>query len=125
MRHPHAFGDAEINAFLNHLATQGQVSTCAQNQALAALRSLDHSAPGKDVGNREGMILARRRKNLPVVLTVADVRTVHIAVQGAGISKQSSCHHFRHCFAMEAPWSQRRKTSMIDTNVLNQGPQGC
>ena len=34
-------GEAEINAFLSHLATAEKVSASTQNQALAALRRLD------------------------------------------------------------------------------------
>jgi site-specific recombinase XerD len=37
MRHPREMGDAEINAFLSHLATAERVSASTQNQALAAL----------------------------------------------------------------------------------------
>ena len=106
MRHPHAFGDAEINAFLNHLATQGQVSTCTQNQSLAALRILDRSDRRMDVGNLKEMILVRNRKNLPVVHTIAEIHAVRVAVQTAGINRAGSWHHFRHSFATEAPWSQ-------------------
>lgn len=37
MRHPREMGSAEVNAFLNHLAVELQVSASTQNQALAAL----------------------------------------------------------------------------------------
>ena len=37
MRHPRTMGEAEINAFLSHLATEERVSASTQNQALAAL----------------------------------------------------------------------------------------
>jgi site-specific recombinase XerD len=37
MRHPRQMGEAEINAFLSHLATEEGVSASTQNQALAAL----------------------------------------------------------------------------------------
>ena len=36
-RHPRDLGQAEIEAFLSHLAVEGQVSASTQNQALAAL----------------------------------------------------------------------------------------
>ena len=36
-RHPQEMGKAEIEAFLTHLAVQGQVSASTQNQALSAL----------------------------------------------------------------------------------------
>ena len=34
MRHPREMGEAEINAFLSHLATKEKVSASTQNQAL-------------------------------------------------------------------------------------------
>ncbi|MBF2049054.1 MAG: phage integrase N-terminal SAM-like domain-containing protein [Elainella sp. C42_A2020_010] len=36
-RHPKEMGNAEIEAFLTHLAVEGQVSASTQNQALSAL----------------------------------------------------------------------------------------
>ncbi len=37
MRHPPKMGNAEVNAFLSHLAVDERVSASTQNQALAAL----------------------------------------------------------------------------------------
>jgi integron integrase len=76
MRHPREMGDVEINAFLSHLATEERVSASTQNQALAALLFLYRTVLGGDVGNLEGVIRARRRQRLPVVLTVGEVRAV-------------------------------------------------
>ncbi len=36
-RQPKAMGKAEIEAFLTHLAVEGQISASTQNQALSAL----------------------------------------------------------------------------------------
>ncbi len=36
-RHPQEMGKAEIEAFLTHLAVEGQVAASTQNQALSAL----------------------------------------------------------------------------------------
>jgi site-specific recombinase XerD len=36
-RHPKEMGNAEIEAFLTHLAVEGQVAASTQNQALSAL----------------------------------------------------------------------------------------
>ena len=76
MRHPREMGEVEINAFLSHLATEERVSASTQNQALAALLFLYRTVLGGDVGNLEGVIRARRRPRLPVVLTVREVRAV-------------------------------------------------
>ena len=35
--HPHEMGSEEVNAFLTHLAVEGQVSVSTQNQAFSAL----------------------------------------------------------------------------------------
>ena len=83
MRHPREMGEAEINAFLSHLATEERVSASTQNQALAALLFLYRTVLGGDVGNLEGVIRARRRPRLPVVMTVDEVRAVLSHLGGA------------------------------------------
>jgi integron integrase len=75
MRHPREMGAAEINAFLNHLAVDLQVSASTQNQALAALLFLYRDLLERDV-DLEGVVRARSRKRLPVVLTPEEVRAV-------------------------------------------------
>jgi site-specific recombinase XerD len=83
LRHPREMGSAEVNAFLTHLAVEGQVSASTQNQALAALLFLYRTVLGGDVGNLEGVIRARKRQRLPVVLTVGEVRAVLHHLDGA------------------------------------------
>lgn len=78
-------GEVEINAFLSHLATEERVSASTQNQALAALLFLYRTVLGGDVGNLEGVIRARRRPRLPVVLTVSEVRAVLVKTDGAEV----------------------------------------
>ena len=82
-RHPRQMGEGEINAFLSHLATEEGVSASTQNQALAALLFLYRTVLGGDVGNLEGVIRARKRQRLPVVLTVGEVRAVLHHLDGA------------------------------------------
>ncbi len=82
MRHPRDMGEQEINAFLSHLATVGQVSASTQNQALSALLFLYRHVIGGDVGNLEGVVRARQPKRLPVVFTVAETREVLQRLQG-------------------------------------------
>jgi hypothetical protein len=43
LRHPREMGSEDVNAFLTHLAVEGQVSASTQNQALSALLFLDGS----------------------------------------------------------------------------------
>ena len=74
-RHPREMGSAEVNAFLTHLAVEGQVSASTQNQALSALLFLYRELLERDL-DLEGVIRARRRPRLPVVMSVAEVRAV-------------------------------------------------
>ena len=53
-RHPREMGSEEVNAFLTHLAVEGQVSPSSQNQALSALLFLYREL-------LEGVIRAKRR----------------------------------------------------------------
>ncbi len=75
LRHPRERSPAEVNAFLTHLAVALQVSASTQNQALAALLFLYRDLLGQ-VLPLEGVIRARTRKRLPVVVTVIEVRAV-------------------------------------------------
>jgi len=68
-RHPLEMGEGEINTFLSYLATKGQVSASTQNQALSALLFLYRDVLGREVGQLEGVVRAKRPQRLPVVLT--------------------------------------------------------
>ena len=61
-------GSAEVNAFLTHLAVEGQVSASTQNQALSALLFLYRELLERDL-DRKGVVRARKPRRLPVVLT--------------------------------------------------------
>ena len=73
LRHPREMGSAEVNAFLTHLAVEGQVSASTQNQSLAALLFLYRVLLERDL-DREGVVRARQKRRLPVVLTPGEVR---------------------------------------------------
>ena len=75
LRHPREMGSKEVNAFLTHLAVELQVSASTQNQALSALLFLYRELLERDL-DLEGVIRARTRPRLPVVMTVAEVRAV-------------------------------------------------
>ena len=62
------WGEVEINAFLTHLAVKRRISASTQTQALCALLYLYREILEKQVGELEGLIRARRRRKLPVVL---------------------------------------------------------
>ena len=75
LRHPREMGSAEVNAFLTHLAVEGQVSASTQNQALSALLFLYRELLDRDL-DLEGVVRARTRPRLPVVMSVEEVRAV-------------------------------------------------
>ncbi|MCP9850916.1 integron integrase [Cyanobium sp. Morenito 9A2] len=83
LRHPREMGAVEINAFLSHLATEGQVSASTQNQALSALLFLYRHVMGVEDVDLKGLVRARRRQRLPVVLTLEEVRQVLDHLEGS------------------------------------------
>ena len=76
VRHPMEMVEPEINAFLTHLATQGQVSASTQNQALSALLFLYRHVLGLQIGDLGEIVRARRPTRLPVVLTRPEVKAM-------------------------------------------------
>jgi integrase len=81
-RHPDAMGAPEINAFLTHLAVDGNVSASTQNQALAAIVFLYRHVLGRPVGNLEGLVRVKRPARLPVFLTRDEVRATLARFEG-------------------------------------------
>jgi hypothetical protein len=75
-------GEAEINAFLTHLAVEGRVSASTQTQALCALLFLYRTVLSRDVGELEGLVRARRKRKLPVVLTREEVKSILVYLKG-------------------------------------------
>lgn len=68
-RHPREMAEAEIAAFLTHLARYGIVAASTQNQALSAVLFLYKEVLRKDIGWLQGVERAKRPSRLPVVLT--------------------------------------------------------
>ena len=82
MRHPADMGAAEVEAFLSMLATDRQVSSSTQNQALAALLFLYKTTLGIELPWLDGVTRAKPSTRLPVVLTQAEVRGLLRHVDG-------------------------------------------
>ena len=82
LRHPREMGSDEVNAFLSHLAVELQVSASTQNQALSALLFLYRELLDRDL-ELDGVVRARTRRRLPVVLTQEEVRAVLQRLDGA------------------------------------------
>ena len=81
LRHPREMASAEVNAFLTHLAVVEKVSASTQNQALAALLFLYRDLLEQNL-ELEGVVRARTRKRVPVVLSEAEVRAVRERLEG-------------------------------------------
>lgn len=73
-RHPLEMGEAEVEAFLTHLAVENQVAASTQNQALAAILFLYKVVLERPLEDRIDASRARRPERLPVVLTRDEVR---------------------------------------------------
>lgn len=72
-RHPKEMGGKEVEAFLSHLAVEGNVSASTQNQALSALLFLYRVVLEQDLPWMEDVIRAKKPKKLPVVLSRQEV----------------------------------------------------
>lgn len=59
-RHPRNLGEAELTAFLTHLAVERRVAASTQNQALAALLFLYQHVLELRVGWLDGVVRAKR-----------------------------------------------------------------
>lgn len=75
-RHPKDMGEQEINEFVSHLATDKNVAASTQTQALSAIVFLYRYVLKKDLGEFDGLIRARKKKNLPVVFTKEEAKAV-------------------------------------------------
>src|SRR5439155_4711703 len=74
LRHPAELGGAEVERFLSDLAVRGRVAASTQNQALSALLFLYRDVLGRDVGELDQLVRAKRPARLPVVLSRAEVK---------------------------------------------------
>lgn len=72
-RHPKEMGADEVQAFLTHLAVEGNVAAATQNQAFAALLFLYREVLQKSLGAIENVVRAKSPKRLPDVLTKDEV----------------------------------------------------
>jgi integron integrase len=72
-RHPREMGEAEVGAFLTHLATEGHVAASTQNLALASLLFLYRDVFDRDLPWIKDVVRAKRPRRLPTVLSRREV----------------------------------------------------
>jgi integron integrase len=82
LRHPLELGEDEIVAFLTHLAADGGVGPSTQTQALSALLFLYRDVLGRCPSALRGIVRARPRERVPVVLSRGEVAAVLGAMEG-------------------------------------------
>ena len=81
-RHPREMGASEVAAFLSFLAVSRDVSPATQDQALNALVFLYRHVLDRPLGDIPGVVRARRRERVPVVLTPTEIQQVFSHLQG-------------------------------------------
>jgi hypothetical protein len=82
-RHPQEMGEAEVQAFLTHLAADRLVAASTQNQALGALLFMYQKVLGRELDFMAGFDRAQRRKRVPVVVD----RRGHLDRPGPGFDQ--------------------------------------
>ena len=81
-RHPRELGAVEVEAFLSALAVEGSVAPSTQNQALAALLFLYREVLALDLPWLDGIVRAKARQRVPVVLSEDEVRRLLAGMDG-------------------------------------------
>lgn len=84
--HPRHLDEADVRAFLNHLAADRGVAAATQNQALNALKFLYDRVLDGALGDIGTIERADRPRNLPTVLTRGEVATLFDAL-GPGANR--------------------------------------
>ena len=80
--HPAQMGKVHIEAFLSHLATQGQVSASTQRQALNAIIFLYRHVLDQPIEDQLEPVKARRHARPPTVMTQSEVQRVLSYIKG-------------------------------------------
>jgi site-specific recombinase XerD len=73
---PHALTTDDVKAFLTHLAVDKHVSASSQNQAFNALLFFFRHALDKEFGKIDGVVRAKRRPYIPVVLSRGEIDAI-------------------------------------------------
>jgi integron integrase len=80
--HPNKLGTQEVERFLSHLATEGQVSASTQRQAMNALVFLYRDVLDKPLVAEIAPVRSKRQPSPPTVLTRGEVQRLLAAMTG-------------------------------------------
>jgi integron integrase len=75
-RDPREMGEEEIKEYISYLAVKRNVAESTQNQAICALVFLYKQVLEMDAGDFTGALRAKKRRNVPVVLTRDEVLAI-------------------------------------------------
>lgn len=81
-RHPKDMGASEVNRFLTYLAVDKRVAASTQNQALSGILFLYQEVLHQDIEYLSNVVRAKKPKNLPVVFTRQEVKSVLNSLSG-------------------------------------------
>jgi integron integrase len=73
---PAALSTTDVREFLTYLAVQRKVSASTQNQAFNALLFVYRHVLNKEFGQVEGVVRAKRKPYVPVVLSRGEIETI-------------------------------------------------
>ena len=82
IRHPAEMGKPEVEAFLSHLAIDGNVAESTQNQAFNALLFLYREVLQLEFPWLDSVVRAKKPKRLPVVMSRGEVQRVIAEIDG-------------------------------------------
>ncbi len=80
--HPRELAESDVNRFLTHLAVSENVAASTQHQALAAVLFLYQHVLEQPLDRIEGVVRARKPKQLPVVLTRDEAEAILTELNG-------------------------------------------
>lgn len=110
---PEELGAGDVKGFLTDLAVRRKVAASTQNQAFNALLFFFRHVLGREFGKLDGVVRAKRRRYVPVVLSRREVdavldgldppfRLVAELLYGCGL-RVGECIELRvHCFNLDA-----------------------
>ena len=81
-KHPKDMAEAEVVRFLSHLSLNRNVAPSTQNQALNALVFVYKAVLDKPLQQIPGIVRAKKKQKLPVVLTQDEIRRILNQLEG-------------------------------------------